>query len=158
MTASEGLRSAGTVTLLIDASAHVVAARGLTIDAGLMRASGRAVLEGLNATSARARHCRQVLKRPPGLRDVQRGRNGCAWWRYNFRLWNNHVLHGATWRFVLWRQPGFGGFAPRALFRNHDAVIVAHDVPGLGKRRNCRNCRHEQPHEYRKPAHRSPQK
>ena len=35
--------------LLIDASAHIVAARGLAIDAGLMGAARSAVLKGLTA-------------------------------------------------------------------------------------------------------------
>lgn len=111
----------------------------LTINTSLVGATCGAILRSLGPSA----WCGQILKRLPRLRNVHRPRAARARRVHSFRSGNIHLLFCPAWRFIFWRKPGFwlfpfgyflvGYFLFRfgALFRNHDAVVVAQGCCGF---------------------------
>ncbi len=130
---------------LLKARTHIGASgvAGLAIDTSLVGATHSAILRSLGP---RAR-CRQILKRPPRLRNVHIPRVGRARRVHNFRFGNVHLLYRPAWGSIFRRKPwfrlfplGYFLFLFGPLFRNHNAVVVAQDIAGLRSRR-CRQHR-----------------
>ena len=139
----------------LKATPHVGAAISshLSVDASLVAATQGAILKSLGAACTCARQRRQILKRPPRLRNVNRRRNSGPWRAHNLRFGNPHVLHRPAWRFIFRRKPWFRLSPFEPFFRNHNAVIVAQNIAGLRRRRYRQRRQQKNQHDHRKFAH-----
>ena len=140
--------------MLLKASTHVRAAicSSLSVNASLVRAAYGTILRSLDP----AAYCRQILERPPRLRNVNRRRYLATRRAHDSRFGNMHVLHRSAFIFRCkpwFRLFPFGHLPLGPFFRDHNIVVVAQDAAGLRKRRRRQRRGQKDQHNHPRVAH-----